>query len=232
MKQLPSPQDPEQIREWDRKAIEEYGVPGVVLMENAGGGAARILLDLSRRRPEEYPQLWIILCGPGNNGGDDFVVARHLHNAGHSVEVHLAFDPARLEPAGDNTINHDILKKTRVPLFSSPAPFPPPDILGGGRPCTIVDALLGTGLSRPLRPPYLEWVRATHGSRARVIALDLPTGLDASSGEILGDVVRAAHTITFAAPKRGFELGKGPEVVGEVHVVDIGMPREIWSPVT
>ncbi|MCZ6795632.1 MAG: NAD(P)H-hydrate epimerase, partial [Planctomycetota bacterium] len=152
---------------------------------------------------------------------------RHLDNAGHAVEVHLAFDAARLTEGADNTVNFRILEKSGVRIVAPLAPHPPPPILGSTTPHTVVDALLGSGLSRPLGSPTIDWVRATRAGRASVVALDIPTGLDAASGAILGDAVRARQTITFAAPKLGFQRGSGPEVVGEVHVVDIGMPRAV-----
>ena len=225
----PPPQEPATIREWDRRAIEEYGMPGVVLMENAGAGAARILLELGRRQPDVYRTPWIILCGPGNNGGDGFVVARHLHNAGQAVEVHLAFPPERLKPQADNTVNFRVLEGMAVAIHAAQPPFRPPDVLRPGVKGTVIDALLGTGLSRPLDSPYADWVGAVNECGTPSVALDLPTGLDAKTGEVLGSCLVARQTITFAAPKTGFDRREGPQVVGEVHVVDIGMPREIWN---
>lgn len=222
------------IREWDRRAVEEFSMPSILLMENAGAGAARILLDLAGRDPESYGEPWVILCGSGNNGGDGFVVARHLRNAGQSVEIFLAFDTGRLEEGRDNTTNFRIIQKTRIPVHQTAPAHEPPEILARGRegPArrgTIVDALLGTGLSRPLRSPYHEWVEAANASPLPCVALDVPSGLDASSGEILGVALRARHTVTFAAAKAGFERRDGPKTAGNVHVVDIGLPREIWD---
>jgi NAD(P)H-hydrate epimerase len=225
----PAAQDRETIRAWDRRAVEEYGLPGILLMENAGAGAARLIEELIHGEPELYPPRLEVLCGSGNNGGDGFVVARHLHNHGFEVSVHLACEPARILTSPDAAVNFRVLEKMRVPIQGGRAPFPPPLLLERRAPCTLVDALLGTGLSRPLRSPYLEWVRAVNSSGLPVIALDLPSGLDADSGEVLGEAVVARWTVTFAAPKLGFTQGLGPDHTGQVHVVDIGIPREVWE---
>lgn len=226
---VPPPQTPETIRQWDRRAIEDFGVPGVVLMENAGAGAARLLLDLLAPPTGVFPSRVAILCGPGNNGGDGFVVARHLHNQGVQVEVSLAFDPATLGESSDARVNLEIVRRMNVPVVETGPTYDPPALLDGGAPWTLVDALLGTGLSRPLRSPILEWVQAVNRSGFPVVAIDVPTGLDAKTGRILGEAVRAAHTATFAASKVGFGGGQGPELCGQIHLVDIGMPREVWD---
>jgi NAD(P)H-hydrate epimerase len=94
----------------------------------------------------------------------------------------------------------------------------------------VVDALFGTGLTRPLAAPFLDWVEAMNASQRAVLALDIPSGLDANTGMVLGAATRARDTVTFAAPKVGFYRAAGPAHVGRVHVADIGMPREIWEP--
>jgi NAD(P)H-hydrate epimerase len=157
------------------------------------------------------------------------VVARHLHNAGADVEVHLAFDATALSRDSAAAVNLDVIRKTSLRLFETRPPFPTPQCLRRGKALTVVDALLGTGLSRPLDDPFLTWVRAINGGGFPVLALDVPTGLDANSGEVLGDCVAARHTFSFAAAKLGFYRGSGPKLCGQVHVVDIGMPREIWQ---
>jgi len=226
----PEPCTREAIREWDRRAIDHYGIPGMVLMENAGAGAARIILDLATLEPAAYHEPFHILCGPGNNGGDGFVVARHLHNRGKAVDVILvgAVDYPADSDAGRNL---EILRRMKSPPVLRPSapgglPSSMDRVLAGG---TLIDALFGTGLSRPVGSPYLEWVEAMNSSGLVVISLDIPSGLDANTGEILGSAVRATRTLTFAAPKVGFTCGKGPDVCGVVHVVDIGLPREMWT---
>jgi NAD(P)H-hydrate epimerase len=197
----------EEVRELDRRAIEGFGVPGVVLMENAGRGCAELLMRLN---PDRKPV--VILCGPGNNGGDGFVIARHLDNHGWPVWAMPLGQSAKL--TGDAAVNFRIAKAGG--LVGDPA-----NVFDGW----VVDALFGTGLSRPLAPPFDGWVAMINASRCPVLAVDIPSGLDCDTGEPLGPCVRAAHTATFVAPKRGFLNPASKSWTGEVHVIDIGAPR-------
>jgi NAD(P)H-hydrate epimerase len=218
---------PATIREWDRQTIEDLGLPGIALMENAGAAAARIIGELHERHPADFPPPFVILCGPGNNGGDGYVVARHLESRGLDVEVWLCFDRRRLARDSDAGVNLTVIERMGLPIHAATAPYGPLASDDLSRPSTIVDALLGTGLSRPLADPFLGWVRLAAESGRPVIALDTPTGLDGDTGEVAGAVLPARHTITFAAAKRGFLAGVGPESTGKVHIVDIGIPRSI-----
>ncbi len=210
----------EEARELDRRATEEYGVPGVVLMENAGRGMAELLLSLGARGPV------VVCCGPGNNGGDGFVVARHLDIAAVSVRVLFFGKPERLP--GDAAVNHDILSKSGVPLKAYPEG---PDEgtltaeLGGAE--WVVDALFGSGLNGPLRPPFDRVVAAINAGPGRVFAVDIPSGLDCDTGKPMGPTVRAQHTATVVAPKKGFAEPAAREWLGEVHVVGMGAPRRL-----
>ncbi len=211
----------EEVRELDRRAIHEFGVPGIVLMENAGRGCAELLMRLNPQRATTC-----ILCGPGNNGGDGFVIARHLDNAGWPVHL-LAFAMPNSE---DAKTQFQIAVQSR--LFPSgntgtlanadtqslAAIVPPP---GGW----FVDALFGTGLSRALAEPYSRIVQFLNASNRDILAIDIPSGLDCDTGEPLGSTVKASHTATFVAPKRGFQNPQSREWTGEVHVIDIGAPR-------
>lgn len=207
----------EQVRAIDRRTIEEYGVPGVVLMENAGRGAAEVLLGLGARGPV------CICCGKGNNGGDGFVIARHLDNAGVAVRVFLFANPEEL--TGDAAINFHIVSRSLLKIVA----FPNLDELARelAEADWIVDALFGTGLSGPLRPPFDQIVAAINASQARVLAVDIPSGLDCDTGQPLGPTVRAHHTVTFVAQKKGFAAPGARAWLGEVHVVDIGAPRRV-----
>jgi NAD(P)H-hydrate epimerase len=204
-----------QVREIDRRAIEDFGVPGVVLMENAGRGAAEVLLGLGARGPV------VICCGKGNNGGDGFVIARHLDNRHIAVRVLLFARPESL--TGDAAVNFHILERAGPPFLVEPDPATLVRELQGAD--WIVDALFGTGLTGPLRPPFDGVVAAINASGKPVLAVDIPSGLDCDTGLPLGETVRATHTVTFVAPKTGFAKPTARPWVGQAHVVEIGAPR-------
>ncbi len=204
----------DEVRELDRRAIEGFGVPGIVLMENAGRGCAELLMKLN---PEKKPT--VILCGPGNNGGDGFVIARHLDNHGWKGALWVVYHPGTNSSTGDAAINRCIIERSDVPILPwLPETLPTP---AGW----FVDALFGTGLNRPLDERYGHYFATIAASGFSVLAVDIPSGLDCDSGEPLGPTVRATHTATFVAPKRGFLNPKSREWTGEVHVIDIGAPR-------
>ncbi len=210
----------QQVREVDRLAIEEFGVPGVVLMENAGRGTAELLraLGVSGRV--------VICCGKGNNGGDGFVIARHLDNWQVPVRVLLFAPPEEL--VGDALINYRIIRQSGLAIDVHGEPIHWPSVreeLAGAE--WIVDALFGTGLSGPLRAPFDEVVRMINAVSARVLAVDIPSGMDCDTGQPLGECVRAEHTATFVALKKGFAEPSAREWLGQVHVLDIGAPRRI-----
>jgi NAD(P)H-hydrate epimerase len=212
----------EQVRRLDRIAIEEYGIPGAVLMENAGRGAADIALQMLGRKRGRV----LVLCGRGNNGGDGFVIARHLHNRGIAVALWLAARADEVKPESDAGINLRIVQKMKLPLIEgSDAARAKP--IAGSRYDLLVDALLGTGLSGEVREPMRTLIQQMNASGIPVLAVDTPSGLDTETGRVLGVAVRARRTATFAAAKRGFFLGEGPAHVGKLHVVDIGVPREL-----
>jgi NAD(P)H-hydrate epimerase len=224
---LPAPQfslTRDQVRDVDRRAIGEYGMPGLVLMENAGRNAAALLLQLGIDGPV------VICCGKGNNAGDGFVVARHLENAGIEVAVLPAVPSATL--SGDAAVNFGILRRAGTVVIEPPA--------AGieslwrtelARADWIVDALLGTGTRGILREPFLSAIAVINGSGRRVFALDLPSGMDCDSGQPLGACVRAAHTATFVARKPGFDAPGAAACTGEVHVIDIGVPKRLLQEV-
>lgn len=208
-----------QVRELDRRASEEFGVPGIVLMENAGRNAAALLLQLRVSGP-------VAVCaGKGNNGGDGLVIARHLDAAGVAVRILLFADPASL--VGDAAINFRVAERSGI-LVETPAGSDAERIgarLVGAE--WVVDALFGTGLDRPLRPPFDAAVAAINASGAKVLAVDIPSGLDCDTGLPLGATVRAHHTVTFVAPKIGFGAPEAAEWLGTVHVAGIGAPRKL-----
>jgi NAD(P)H-hydrate epimerase len=211
------------VRELDRRAIEEFGLPGAVLMENAARGTADLLVSLGIQGPV------VICCGKGNNGGDGFVIARHLDNRQVPVRVLLFGRPEDL--AGDAALNYHVLAGSGVPLAVRVGSGL--DLAGLRRELRgaawVVDALFGTGLSGPVKPPFDEVISAINDTPAHVLAVDLPSGLDCDTGEPLGAAVRAQHTVTFVAPKTGFANPAAGAWLGRVHVVDIGVPRVLLN---
>jgi NAD(P)H-hydrate epimerase len=209
-----------QIREVDRRAIEEYGIPGIVLMENAAKNAAAIILDAMQR-----PGLVAIVCGRGNNGGDGFAIARHLTNAGVAVELFLACDPERL--TGDAGTNYHIARKMAIKCHAfDTAEHIDAGRTALGRAALIVDAVLGTGFAGEIRSPLDRVTSAINEvADAAVVAVDVPSGLDCDSGRPSHGAVRADLTVTFVARKVGFDAPHASDHTGEVHVADIGAPR-------
>jgi len=213
-----------EMREIDRVAIEEFGVPGVVLMENAGAGAAAVIrqvLPADGRRVS-------ILAGRGNNGGDAFVVARHLLNRGLDVSCRFAGNLEDVSPGSEAGINLFVLLKMGVMI---PEIREPGDALNAVEELKasdlIVDGLLGTGTRGTVREPFVALIEGVNALPVPAFALDLPSGLDADSGRVLGHAIQASHTATFACVKKGFFLDRGPSLCGTVHRIDIGMPRKV-----
>jgi NAD(P)H-hydrate epimerase len=204
-----------QVRDLDRRAIEEFGVPGVVLMENAGCGAAGVLLGLGARGPVA------ICCGKGNNGGDGLVIARHLDNHGIPVRVLLFSRPEQL--TGDAAVNFHVIERSGVPLVVEPDLTHLAGALAEAE--WVVDALFGTGLTGPVRAPLDAIIAAINASGKPVLAVDIPSGLDCDTGLSLGATIRATHTVTFVAEKVGFANQAALPWLGQVHVVAIGAPR-------
>jgi NAD(P)H-hydrate epimerase len=211
----------DQVREVDRRAIEEWKIPALVLMENAGRGTAEVLISLGVHGPV------VICCGKGNNGGDGLVVARHLALKKFVVQVLLFANPKELSP--EAAIHWEIVQRMRIPnQVHAGQVLEEKNIIGELRRAEwIVDALLGTGLTGTVRPPWDRAIQLINGSPARVLAVDIPSGLDADTGQPLGETIRADHTVTFVAPKVGFALADAASWLGKVHVVDIGAPWEL-----
>lgn len=206
----------EEVRSLDVLAADEYGLPTLVLMENAGRAAADRLVELAGGPPPRV----LILCGPGNNGGDGGVVARHLEARGWDVSVVWLADPARLR--GDALAQWEILERSGIPQEAvADATGLDARIAAAG---WVVDGLLGTGLTRPVEGPIRDAIEALNRSGRPVLALDLPSGLDADSGRPLGAAVRARATVTFAARKLGFDAPGASDYTGDVTVADIGLP--------
>jgi NAD(P)H-hydrate epimerase len=206
-----------QVREIDRRAIEQYQIPGIVLMENA----ARAVADVATRMLKSVPAPSVeIICGGGNNGGDGLAVARHLHNHGLDVEIALAVNPEQYR--GDALINWRIVEAMRLPTVPVEDANIPVD---GGVVDLVIDALFGTGLTAPPREP--QWIELMNSSGLPILAIDVPSGLDCDTGKPLGACVEATMTITFVAEKIGFTNPDARKYLGEVIVGDIGCPIEL-----
>jgi len=213
-----------EVRDVDRRAINEYGLAGVVLMENAGRGAAELLQRLEARGP-------IVICaGKGNNGGDGFVIARHLDRMHIAARVLLFCRPADL--SGDAAINYRVLERAGLAGLVLGA-TPDIELLKAELASAdwIVDALLGTGTRGTIQEPISTVIEAINAANKKVLAVDLPSGLDCDSGKPLGICIKANHTATFVSRKRGFDNPESAEWTGTVHVIDIGVPTRLLEEV-
>jgi NAD(P)H-hydrate epimerase len=196
------------MREVDRIAIEEMGVPSLSLMENAAQAVAGAL---ARTVPEKLAGRVVILCGKGNNGGDGMAVARLLAGMGYSPTAWLAVPPEVL--SGDARVQFDSLGPAMVSWRSAAeSPDELKDALSTAD--LVVDALLGTGLGGPVRAPYLELVRAVNESPAFVAAVDIPSGMAGDSLQPIGEAVRANLTLTLALPKPCLYIREGAAFAG------------------
>ncbi|HEV3021462.1 MAG TPA: NAD(P)H-hydrate epimerase [Pirellulales bacterium] len=209
-----------QVREIDRRAVDEYGLSGLVLMENAGRGLADTLCALG------IAGHVVVCCGKGNNAGDGFVLARHLDL--RRVEVRTVTWAETSELRGDAAVNFRVLERCGVPIEvfgrSHDVQRFQKHLVGAG---WIVDALLGTGAAGEPRPPLDAVIDQINDSGIPVLAVDLPSGLDADTGAAARHTIRAAHTCTFVAAKPGLLSPHAKQYTGEVHVRDIGAPRKL-----
>jgi NAD(P)H-hydrate epimerase len=213
-----------QMQELDRKTINDIGIPGIVLMENAGRGTWE---QIKLYFPDVHKTRIAVLCGRGNNGGDGFVIARCFYNAGCDVKAFLLSTVDRV--GGDARINLDAFQQMggSVEEIKDEAQWK----LAGS--CLkhaglVVDALLGTGLPSVVKGLYkcvIEDINAL--SRVPVVSVDIPSGLEATSGKVLGTAVKARLTCTYGLPKRGLFLFPGVACAGAVEVIDIGIPEQL-----
>ncbi len=223
-------------QELDRRAVAEFGMHSLQLMENAGRGVADELRRLAPAGPVT------ICCGWGNNGGDGFVVARHLDLGGAPVRVLLFVPPERLARGaaatsasppdaqslglkGDVAVNYAIVRASGLSLHVLSAPDEARALLAGS--AWIVDALLGTGAQGEPRSPLAEAIDAMNAAEPPILAVDLPSGLDAERGPIAQRIIRAVRTCTFVAPKPGLVVSGAQAWTGEITVLDIGAPRRL-----
>jgi NAD(P)H-hydrate epimerase len=248
----------QQVRELDRRAISEYGIPSILLMENAAractdeaervlriDGVSRAMAKL--RQPgskDDIPrnvaelERWkerlhqavapvVILCGPGNNGGDGLAIARTLNNRGHEVRVYYAGKLHELEKASDDVrLNARLLRDLGIEIHELHTTAQIKEARPAFEQTTmIVDALFGTGLTRVIEDPFRAIIEAANDVAAPKLAVDIPSGLDADTGDVLGVCIRADSTVTFVALKPGFLAAAGPTFCGQITIAEIGIPR-------
>lgn len=202
---------PDKVRELDRIAIEEQGIAGYTLMRRAG----QFAFDTIRER-KPAANHWVIYCGSGNNAGDGYVIGRLALESELHVVVVAVGEPDRLGGDAARACKDYIAAGGEVQSFSPAAPA-----VGD----LVIDALLGTGLQRPLQGVYAEAVSAINSSGLPVVAVDIPTGLNGTDGQVMGDCVHAALTVTFVGLKQGLFLGSGPSVCGELCFSDLRIAR-------
>jgi NAD(P)H-hydrate epimerase len=206
-----------QVREIDRRAIEEYHIPGVVLMENAARSVAAVAMQMSRAQKSA-----VIVCGGGNNGGDGLAVARHLHNNAWPVEIILASEKAY---AGDALIQYQIVQAMGIATKRFATVKDPPNPHAH---VLVIDALFGTGLQSPPRSSHALLIRSMNECGLPILSVDVPSGIDCDTGVPLGDAcVRATRTVTFVAEKAGFAEPAARQYTGDIVVGDIGVPRRL-----
>ncbi|MCG3133302.1 MAG: NAD(P)H-hydrate epimerase [Planctomycetes bacterium] len=208
--------------------MDRLRIPSVCLMENAGAGAARLALGMLESTGLQG--VVVLVAGPGGNGGDALAAARHLAVAGRRVGI-VAADPRGWDSyRGDSAIQAAICRAMELPAVAPAPGGPTRDALTAfGPPALVVDGMFGTGLDRAPGPHAAGLIEAVNGCGAPVLALDVPSGLDADRGEPLGVCVRARVTATFLAPKLGFANPASRAWTGDVVVVPIGAPLE-WPP--
>nr|WP_320048402.1 NAD(P)H-hydrate dehydratase [uncultured Desulfuromonas sp.] len=211
----------QQMRQLDQAAIQEFGVPGIVLMENAGHGAARIIDD---RYQPLFPGPVFVVAGKGNNGGDGYVIARHLENWGWMVKTVVLADHDAIQ--GDAAVNLNILINSQADLEFAPdsASFAALSETWDDA-VLLIDAVFGNGLNSEVKGHYrlaIEWMNAYP---APVAAVDMPSGVEATSGRILGAAVEADCSLSFAFAKLGQVCYPAQQCSGELYVVDLGMPQ-------
>lgn len=217
----------EEMRELDRKAIGIYEIPGIILMENAGRNVAEEVLKMTNTMSKTKVA---VLCGKGNNGGDGFVAARHLHNCDIPVSIFLVAKISDILKDEDTGTNLKILLHMKVPVQEILLTTEVNSILMELCKYDImIDALFGTGLSGDVREPFKTLIDGVNHLNRPVVSVDIPSGLDCNNGNILGTAIKATKTVTFAVSKRGFYLGDGLLHTGEIIVTDICIPKELLS---
>ena len=215
-------------RELDAQAIDG-GVASLLLMENAGRACATACLEMLG---EDSSGEVLVLAGPGNNGGDGFVIARTLYNHGVSARAFFVGEPGKLAELSPDAQSHGRMWLELAPghtviheVYPDSAGLAELRSSLGRSPALIVDSLFGSGLDRPLSGIFAEVVDLVNAAAIDVLAVDIPSGIHGDTGQVLGTAIRADRTVTFVAHKPGLLLGAGPVHAGAVQVAEIGIPR-------
>lgn len=219
----------EKSRELDRRAIEEYGLPSFLLMENAG----RALAAHIEKVLQQFPRTTLLnfICGGGNNGGDGFVAARHIYLKHPNVRIYMMADPKTLK--GDALLNFNIFKKLHDHIYPYSQFEQDKKTIFQKTPMVIVDCMLGTGLKGSVEGNYLSAIREInylkkfHNGKVVVIAADIPSGLSGDEGPLTADNIIADVTVTFGSIKKGLADGRSKPYVGKLEVADIGLPEPL-----
>ena len=205
-----------EVRAIDEAAVRELRIPGLLLMENAAHAITSVLVAQASHQI-------VIVCGPGNNGGDGLAVARQLAAIGRRPRVLL--ETAGRTLSDDAHANLEFLERSRITVQRIDSNADPAELLEEFTVNDwIVDCLLGTGVSAALREPFVRWVHAINASAARVLAVDVPTGMNCDDGSVGNVVVTADQTVTFVGVKSGFQTSTGRDLTGNVTVAPIGLP--------
>ncbi len=212
-----SPLTCQQIRRIDQLAVEQYAMPSIILMENAGANASRII---ENHYSNLKGKVVAICCGPGNNGGDGFVVARHLHNAGYVIKIILSCPIEKLR--GDGLTNYNIVKRMELPVLSIDDVD---DVLSES--VLVIDALLGTGFTGQVHSPIDYLINKINDSAKPIVSIDIPSGLDCYAGSPSKTTVKADLTVTFVDVKDAFLTVESEPYIGKIEVAGIGIPKEL-----
>ena len=207
-----------QLQKIDRLATERYGIPSLLLMENAGRAAAEEAIKLIGTHKRI-----VVICGKGNNGGDGFVIARHLHNKNYKVNViYLGDINDRKSRSVATDINLHIVRKLGIQMYTLNRNIP--RLLKSAD--IIIDAIFGIGLTRDIQNPLKEFIAQINSLNKPVVAVDIPSGLNTDSGNPLGIAIKAKLTVTFGYPKIGFKNPAAKAYTGKVIVADISLPHK------
>lgn len=210
-----------EMKKIDTWSMKKFGIPGIVLMENAGRGCVNIL--------EEYFDLddlkVLIICGKGNNGGDGFVIGRHLQNRGSLVEIILAGKGTELK--GDARLNYNLAKKAEIDVYETVNINTVKKIYNAFHPAVVIDALFGTGFQGAPTGIYYKLIEMINNTDAFVFSVDIPSGINGNNGQFEDTCVIADATATMCLPKRGNYLYPGREFCGDLYIVDIGVPYKL-----